>query len=1444
MVKTNKQKHAVKEMATMALALVAQASFAVNPGELADTQVTNENIDRDACAVWTDGAETKEGLPDPHQILWRRNGNNRSPYGEHFGRRDAKQLTQHLRYAFKEEIPVGAILSSANDRVSVLKPSAKYPGDMDDESQWITGEHLLKDGEISRSGMSGFVLWVFPEGTKTRAVRYTHAAQPLDSDKRGWINTILLMPKRRLSLGRFAKAYSNQYPKRADRLNDGQDNGLHNCWSNLEALDDNLPKISKNNPGVFWLAWPEPVEIDSLVLLHCGCGAAEVDIYSGPKDRAPGAAREDDWKYLKAFSGFEFNFPWTFPNFLNFDKPVKTRAVRVRVTGTEHCRHPHVAGYHWNDRRVVVGEVLALGPLGATAKHQAPEFVRRLNREIHPPIPIRFELPEAGNVTLVLEDKTGRRLCNLVCDKPYPVGKNVFWWDGSDDLGRDLDAANHGLYRIPYQPVAPGDYVVRGLYHGKITPRYEFECYISGRWASGDNGSDWLSNHGNPQAAAYCPGSGMPNGKPLVFFGALVTEGLHGIIWVDMDGVKRGGMTWVGGNWLAAPYLCSDLGPDADSKNAIYTAAVFDKDGDGAQKEVRINALRKEDLHHVHQIARLPIIRGPKCPNDQLLDGTAIYNRRMALALNKQHAIWIINTDDGSVVERIQGVQSPRGLAYDPANGTLWAISDDKVGKIVGGKFQAVVKAGLDHPRGLMIDRKGNLYVSEGGDSNQIKVYERSGALLRTVGRKGKIESGPYIAEQMRAPHGMAVDCKGRLWVAENFNLPKRCSLWSADGKLVKTWFGHAKYGEGGTIDGHNPRKWYYAEGNGMMEFDLDWRKGEARLVNILAYAGNFNFSPPGGYGDWGTFPERATYHEGRRFLNNSYNNSPVAGPSTMSMYTDCGSGRMRPCVSMGDVATFRSVLEKTEFKNCWPDPKNHCGFYIWCDRDNDGKMSPAEVKIDARHGGSPIVQDDMSITIMHDNKAKRLVPEWQKGCDAPLYSLDKAETLCEDIKWSPSDGGNYVLADSTGVFAMANSAKPYPAHSLAGGKRGMNATWSIPSYWPGLHASHSAPTPKKPGELIGTVRVMGPLMRPKGSKVAPIWLMSGNTGSVYAFTQDGLFITSVFGDERQCRGFGVPEDVRGLEMSGETIHSENFWTTATCSDSGTVFMTCRTKILSLLGFGSLRPIAPFKFTVTKADLEKVRVYRTELEAQRRAREGSGVIQAPIMSEGAIKIDGSFDDWNGVTRVNIEQQGAYAFFDSSSHPFDIRGGVAVSGDRLCAVWATGNRDLLSNSNENPTAPFKTGGCLDLMLGLDASAQAKRTSPVPGDIRFLVTLVDGKPKALVYRQKMAKADPARAVAFKSPVREVTFDQIDDVSDKVQLAKDDKGRYEVSVPLAALGWKNPPKKGQRIKADIGVLRAENGHVNARHYWANKATAITADLPSEAELQPGFWGELEFQ
>jgi len=39
---------------------------------------------------------------------------------------------------------------------------------------------------------------------------------------------------------------------------------------------------------------------------------------------------------------------------------------------------------------------------------------------------------------------------------------------------------------------------------------------------------------------------------------------------------------------------------------------------------------------------------------------------------------------------------------------------------------------------------------------------------------------------------------------------------------------------------------------------------------------------------------------------------------------------------------------------------------------------------------------------------------------------------------------------------------------------------------------------------------------------------------------------------------------------------------------------------------------------------------------------------------------------------------------------------------------------------------------------------------------------------------------------------------------------------------------------------VLRGANGQTTQRVYWTDKATAITADVPSEAELTPRLWGK----
>ena len=180
--------------------------------------------------------------------------------------------------------------------------------------------------------------------------------------------------------------------------------------------------------------------------------------------------------------------------------------------------------------------------------------------------------------------------------------------------------------------------------------------------------------------------------------------------------------------------------------------------------------------------------------------------------------------------------------------------------------------------------------------------------------------------------------------------------------------------------------------------------------------------------------------------------------------------------------------------------------------------------------------------------------------------------------------------------------------------------------------------------------------------------------------------------------------------------------------------------------------------------------------------------------------------------------------------------MSLTPTHLFAAWRTSEKDLLSNSGETENALFKHGGCLDIMLATDPTADDARSGPVPGDQRLLITQVKGKVRALLYRARVPGTK--EPVAFSSPWRTVSLDLVEDVSDKVRLASDGAGNYEIGVPLDVLHWK--PKAGTTYRADLGVLRGANGQTTQRVYWANKATAITADVPSEAELTPRLWGK----
>ena len=204
--------------------------------------------------------------------------------------------------------------------------------------------------------------------------------------------------------------------------------------------------------------------------------------------------------------------------------------------------------------------------------------------------------------------------------------------------------------------------------------------------------------------------------------------------------------------------------------------------------------------------------------------------------------------------------------------------------------------------------------------------------------------------------------------------------------------------------------------------------------------------------------------------------------------------------------------------------------------------------------------------------------------------------------------------------------------------------------------------------------------------------------------------------------------------------------------------------------------------------------------------------------------------WEGADWVTIDRRGVAAFFDSNSKPYNVSAAVATDGSTLHIIYRTNDPDLLKNAADNPAMAFKTGGALDLML-----------NAVEGGERLLVTQINGKTTAVLYRQKAA--GHGTAMAFSSPWRTVKFASVEDVSAQVSLQQDGHGTFQISIPLRLLGPDTAFISGSTIKGDPGILRGNGFQTLQRIYWSNKATGIVADVPSEAELTPQLWGNLQF-
>lgn len=1457
------------------IVIAGSAFVAADSPSRPQTPVTPALIDLSAFAEWVDGVErpldTQRRELAPQWVLWT-NAPNVQPghSGVSFG--DSKNAgARHLRIGFHEAIPVGSVVVRGGGTLSVLKPDAAYPGDLNDGSQWIPAQRLV-DAEPSRDPIletrvgralrQGVGLWTLPPGVKTRAIRFTHVAQPADESYAGRLGGAMVLTERFTNLAPLATPDAGSNQKHVAKIIN-EENDQWGEWENVDgrtATESDRPVISASHPEWLTLTWPRAVRIDRLLTLWTGFGAVEVLAYTGPESRHPREAEDGDWRSVGIYRGLENGYPvQLWPNAMVFPEPLKTRAIRLRMIEPSVGRHPHTADRPAGGRRVWLGELLACHHLADAPLTALPELKATATPEsvAHAPVPVRFHLPEDGFVTLVIEDQTGRRVRNLVSETPFPAGDNVVWWDATDDLGRDVEAARHGLYNIPAQLVSPGRYQARGLWRKEIQPFYEFAVYGTGNppWSTPDHTGAWLANHSPPSAAVFVPAPASPTGEPAVFLGCYVTEGPDGFAWVDLDGTKRGGLKWIGGNWTAAPYLGRDNGPEAPADVAAYVASTWETDKRSGVTELRVTALRRSGSG----LKPEPVVaHGLESSEDgrhqfEQLGGIAAWNGVIVCSFRQEdHLLWI-----DAAVGKVLGtasVPSPRGIAFD-GRGRLLVLSENKLLRFAEARNpktlsqpEIVISEGLDDPFGLTVDVDNQVYISDHGRSHQVKLFGADGKLIRTIGHPGRPKAGDYDELHMNHPAGLAVDSQGQIWVTEHDYLPKRVSVWSQQGELVNAFYGPGKYGGGGALDATDPSRFYCAdEARGSLEFMLDWNKGTSKLKRVL-YRGDPDFPLP----FRAAAPERSLDHNRQRYFTNCYNTNPVAGHSTAFLFHD-RDGVAQPVAAMG-LANHWDVLKTEPFLHLWPDGTDphstdihgHGGrnqvFFAWSDLNADARVQPDEVWLEQAVCGGVTVMDDLSFCIARLNdRAVRFAPARFTAAGIPVYEDSQRVVLADGVQRPGSSGGDQVLADDSGEAVITLGVEPFHQHSLSGTRDG-KPVWSYPSPWPGLHASHEAASPSFPGQVIGSTRLMGGLFEVKGCQAGPLWAVNANMGNFYLFTRDGLFVATVFEDVRQGKLWKMPVATRGMSLKGISLHDENFWPTITSTPGGKVYAVdgSYSSLVRLDGLDTIRRIDAFPVEVTAEQRVEAQRWVLDREAARQAEFGRSVLSAVIHPTGHLKTDGQPDDWSNADWVDIDKRGVRANFNSNSQPFNVSGSLAISGERLHAAWRTTLKDLLRNSGEIPHALFKTGGALDLMLATNPAADPKRRSPVAGDLRLLVAQVDGKPRAVLY-EPVSPGATGEKIPFSSPWRTITFDRVEDVSDRIELATDGQGFYEVSIPLKTLGLK--ATAGQRIQADIGILRGNGTETTARSYWSNKATGITADVPSEAALTPHLWGTIQW-
>lgn len=1053
--------------------------------------------------------------------------------------------------------------------------------------------------------------------------------------------------------------------------------------------------------------------------------------------------------------------------------------------------------------------------------------------------PIWIDLERTQLVTVVIEDADGVAVRNLVAEMQLPAGRHRLSWDGYDNGQRN---AAGDLVR---KRVAPGTYRARGLTHDGLTLVYEFTAYSGGNppWPNQANTGGWLADHSSPLGAVFIPGnSGSPygSGAPQVLLTALVAEAGSPLVWVGLDGqTLQRRQVW---GWDGAIAAAHDSGRSADPE--IYAYMVLADRG-----WIKIRGLKKDGNG-------IDIVRFDQTKDD------GRYTPHEGYALAVHDGLLVFNAvTDGKLVFADVGTRTVlgtlpmakvRGLQFDASGRLLIAsdrtitshvvtrpkpAADGKPGQPTLSQSKALIEKGLDEPHTLAFNpTKTELYVADWGSSNQVKVFTPAGKPLRVIGKASTGDQvGLYDELKMQRPLGLAVDDRDQVWVAEADHLPKRISVWNAKtGALVRAHYGPPRYGGGGTIDASDQTRMFYMDYHGLMEFALDWKAGTAKPQAICVRGGEdlskqfgieYGTAPDGGPSRWGFANERPTQIGGRTYLTATWQGGLRSNDAGVTWMLDEHHVAWPVARIGGNGFAWPPALNQA-FMSVAPKTNGGQQLIAWSDRNGNHKVDADEYQVRTMSttytdpsGKSAPVQGFVMEAIFADLS---LTTNWGLHVPAPSfdargipsYDLSKASFLVP-----PDHVFHFDEQHHWGLQVLPMSG----GWTVAGmnGWKGGRKMWSYPT------TSHAAPM--QGGTVNDPTRLLGPPMTATGGEAGDWFATSGERGNIFLMTSDGLYLQTLGGDIRNVPMLRLEKAIRGTVIDAPGKHisfeDEHFHPTITQTKEGDVYLVAGKQHSSIFRVTGLPSVRRRQFDPVVLDAATL----GRLPAQQ-------TIPARTKSAGLFLVEvGAADP---VVDGKVGEYDAWAPLGSGDGRW---ASVRIGAKKLSAAWRTGDPKCLVNGGGDYRFLFKRGGCVDLMIQTDLDPAAPRgREPIAGDIRLLVTTVDGVPRAVLYRPVAPGAAAADRVAFESPIGSVTFDVVLDVSQHITLAQA-AGDVEISIPLEVLGLK--PVIGREIRADMGLLRGDGSQTIQRLYWSDTDTLAVSDIPSEARLQPAHWGTWKF-